>query len=142
MASNKRHKWSILLRHGSLKKDIVITGNQGERSVDVHKRAKAIAQQLIERMPEGSSYEMFSRTQAFKPKAGTRPGKGQLWCPQCAKFRPFLSDEYLGVRKCFICGMSDQDFYVKKYNHVWRIEQASDSLSRKGEEQLRRRLLS
>jgi ribosomal protein L37AE/L43A len=66
---------------------------------------------------------------SFKPKGGGKhkaefmeipPGtkfkKYHYWCPYCGKATHFREDSYTGVKRCELCGISNQDFYVKKVN--------------------------
>lgn len=135
------HIWTILLRYGSSRKKIKITGNSGESSIVVYKKAKEMYVKLKDKLPSGTSVNFYSCTQQYAPSKDKKPGRGQMWCPQCAKYSNFFMNEELGVRKCFICGISDQDFYVKKYNHIWKAELAGIK-SQKKQEQLRRRIQS
>ncbi|SCG82335.1 hypothetical protein DW1_0727 [Proteiniborus sp. DW1] len=42
--------------------------------------------------------------------------RGQSWCPYCNNIVIFIKDKRLKVRKCPICGISENDFWVKKVN--------------------------
>ncbi len=42
---------------------------------------------------------------------------GSYWCPYCAAYRKFLT--WNSYKKCHICGMSNEDFYFKKYNQFF-----------------------
>lgn len=48
--------------------------------------------------------------------------RGCLWCPYCALRTRFRYDGYLGVRRCERCGISDNDFYVKRANGLWSAQ--------------------
>jgi hypothetical protein len=41
-----------------------------------------------------------------------------LWCPYCGNWRNFKLDSNANLA-CRVCGISTNDFYVKKYNHLW-----------------------
>ncbi len=42
--------------------------------------------------------------------------KGLFWCPYCKQKVMFVKDKYLGIKRCPICGISENDFHVKKEN--------------------------
>lgn len=42
----------------------------------------------------------------------------KLWCPYCNWVKSFKKDKYLGVKKCEACGITINDYYVKKYNEL------------------------
>lgn len=43
--------------------------------------------------------------------------KGQLWCPYCNNVVIFTKDKRLNVKRCPICRISENDFWVKKVNN-------------------------
>ncbi len=45
--------------------------------------------------------------------------KGELWCPYCGKTVKFKADGW-GHKACILCGVSDNMFYVKKVNRLWK----------------------
>lgn len=55
---------------------------------------------------------------------------GEYWCPYCKCYETFkdLGD---GYKHCPICGMSDNDFYVKIMNHL--KEKVTKPKKKKGE---------
>ncbi len=42
--------------------------------------------------------------------------KGMFWCPYCKQKVMFVKDKYLGIKRCPICGISENDFHVKREN--------------------------
>jgi hypothetical protein len=56
--------------------------------------------------------------QAHAPESDTKV-RGKYWCPYCQGYHKYKKDGYSGYLRCEICGMSDGDFYVKTYNHLW-----------------------
>lgn len=44
-------------------------------------------------------------------------GRG-IYCPYCQQWEVHWTKDS-GYRYCPICGMSDHDFDVKRYNHLW-----------------------
>lgn len=69
---------------------------------------------IKEKVPT-ATVDIISLNVPFKPK-GESPHKNWYWCPYCNKWRPFIYNDSFGQNKCIICGISDLDFYVKKYN--------------------------
>ena len=52
------------------------------------------------------------------PVAKDKKGKdGELWCPYCGEYRKFKSND--GYRRCEMCGVSEESFWVKTYNKLW-----------------------
>lgn len=73
----------------------------------------------------GVKAHLVSRIHAYRPRGvGER---GQLWCPYCRRWRWFSRKElsldrvgYVSV-VCQWCHISDDDYYVKKFNHLWFV---------------------
>lgn len=42
------------------------------------------------------------------------------WCPYCGEPRKFYILDYPGSRQCEICHISDHDFYVRKFNNLFK----------------------
>ena len=42
------------------------------------------------------------------------------WCPYCQNWEYWIADAG-GYKRCPICGISDNDFYVKSYNKIWHL---------------------
>lgn len=40
----------------------------------------------------------------------------EYWCPYCRAPRKFPLDKKLEVRRCYVCGISERDWYVLGYN--------------------------
>lgn len=69
--------------------------------------------------------ELISVRKAFiqKREQLKPPNVGMTWCPYCVKWRHFNLTRlrratYLSpaANRCPVCGISDEDYYVKKYN--------------------------
>jgi uncharacterized Zn finger protein len=59
--------------------------------------------------------------------------KGTMYCPYCGKwqkFEPIKRNDYYTYPRCEECGISDEDWYVKLVNGIWRIEMGE--VKRKG----------
>lgn len=83
--------------------------------------------------PTSETYVVNVRHATPKPSSPTP--KGTLWCPYCAAYRTYPGDEYLGIARCEICGMSTNDFHVKTFNQLWpHISQADINRAKKKRE--------
>jgi hypothetical protein len=51
-------------------------------------------------------------------------GKKGYYCPYCRQ-QDIWKKDFFGNQICPVCGISDNDYYVKLYNHLWRFEMAS-----------------
>lgn len=56
-----------------------------------------------------------SGTPSKKPKKLVLD-KGHYWCPYCKSRVRFVKDRYLGIRRCPLCGISENDYHVKLEN--------------------------
>lgn len=55
------------------------------------------------------------------PKDAKPSDKNMLWCPYCRDWRKFVSARYdSGLKICEICDISTRDFYVRKFNNLWK----------------------
>lgn len=43
---------------------------------------------------------------------------GELYCPYCRQKAVFIKDKKNGVHKCSFCGISKNDYWVKKVNKI------------------------
>jgi len=50
------------------------------------------------------------------PKNTYRDSIDNLWCPYCKDDRVFVRNEALDTDQCFICGVSTNEYFVRKYN--------------------------
>lgn len=114
-------KWLVSARSHRTRRDFVFRNLEGESVVDTYRRVKAEAEKLKARLGEHFTVDIISCSKAFKiQKNSVQTHRSQIWCPYCIKFRRFVDDNYLGVRRCSICGISDSDFYVRRYNRLWK----------------------
>jgi hypothetical protein len=115
--------WKIIIRYAGTRKIIRFKGKEGQSSADVFAKAKEYAKQLKKADEDDTvSIDLVSGTRAYAPPKNAVIPKHQLWCPYCVKPRPFMEKPEIGVSKCPVCGISDSDFYVKKYNGIFREE--------------------
>lgn len=45
--------------------------------------------------------------------------KGYMWCPYCGTTTKTGYDAYLGCRRCLECGVTQNDYYVRRANGLW-----------------------
>jgi hypothetical protein len=120
----RNNTWMISVRSGTQRVDFLFEGYSLETPQDTYKRVLNNATKLREKYPSPLvTIDVISRLIAFKPR-GEKPHKSHYWCPYCVKWRVFLYDEKTGYNHCNICGISDSDFYVRKYNSLWKREMA------------------
>jgi len=50
---------------------------------------------------------------------GVKIDKKYMWCPYCSNPVIFKFDHKLGVKRCPICGISENDYNVKLINNKW-----------------------
>jgi len=117
----KRTLWMVSVRTKNQRKDLTIETEGQETPQETYRRAKKLVEKIKEQVGKRATVDLISKTVAFKPK-GVKPHRSWYWCPYCNQWRVFLYNDYIGVNKCNICGISDQDFYVRKYNELWRKE--------------------
>lgn len=54
-----------------------------------------------------------------KPPADFKVRGSNYWCPYCEEVRRFKRDKDKKVKVCGWCGISENNYYVKKYNDLW-----------------------
>lgn len=118
-----RSKWMISVRNHRTSRRFMVVGQEGEKPTEVYRKAKQAAQEITDKLRgQIVTVEIISRTHAFKPPVDKKAPKNHWWCPYCRKFRIFMWDRRLEVKRCPICGITDHDFYVKKYNGIFKQE--------------------
>ena len=117
----KRTLWMVSVRTENQRKDLTVETKGQETPQKTYRRAKKLVEKIKEQVGKRATVDLISKTVAFKPK-GVKPRRSWYWCPYCHQWRVFLYNDYIGVNKCNICGISDQDFYVRKYNELWKKE--------------------
>ena len=53
----------------------------------------------------------------IEPEEEPKKLRGKHYCPYCGQVNKFKQGEF-GSRVCPVCGISEQDFYIKKYNKI------------------------
>lgn len=116
-------QWMISVRTHTGRRDFLFSKKEGETNLDVYKRAKAEAAKIKAKFGDKPVViDIVSRAQAFKKPDGYKVPRNHMWCPYCIKPRLFHDDDYLDVRRCPVCGISDHDYYVKYYNGIFLAE--------------------
>jgi hypothetical protein len=105
-------KWGISIRSPKASKQII---------KDSFKVAKALALKAKEKYSDRPDVQvdLISRTKAFAPPRDFIPRGKRYWCPYCTKERMFKKSIRKDAKVCPVCGISDRDWYVKTYNHLW-----------------------
>ena len=118
-----RAKWMLSIRTYTQRKDVIFKPHEGETDLQCYQRAKAQRDKLIEKYKgQAITIELISRAMSFKKPVNFQTPKGHMWCPYCIKARIFVEDGRLGIDRCSVCGISDQNYYVKKENGLWARE--------------------
>jgi len=55
---------------------------------------------------------------------------GTSWCPYCVDHRQFVYNSTIEQDQCNVCGITDRDYYVRKYNNHYYTKYA---ITRKGD---------
>lgn len=63
-----------------------------------------------------SDDERPKKVQQITIPKGIKLKSNETWCPYCAKRVYFKKDKKLGLKRCTLCGISENDYYVKKAN--------------------------
>ncbi|MCU7521958.1 MAG: hypothetical protein HF312_17215 [Ignavibacteria bacterium] len=120
-------KWAISIRTHEVTKMFMLRGKEGQSNLDFYKEViKLKVQELRDKFTGNRAgpvtIDVISRQVAFKPPKDKKIPRNHYWCPYCIKPRIFVHREKTGNDHCPICGVSDQDFYVKKFNGIFRRE--------------------
>ena len=123
-----RYTWLILVMNTEKSRKFKVRGEEGQSNKEVYYKAKEKVAE-IQRKVKDCTIDLISCTKAFKPIEGKKAPRGHVWCPYCIKWRVFAWSEKLGVHRCPYCGISENDFYYKKYNGIFATEKQSWLLS-------------
>ena len=105
--------WGVSIRNAKVRRMIIC---------DSLEQAKKIGRAALKKFADRKdvTVEIISRTKAFAPPEGFKHTRSVWWCPYCKKIRRFYHDEYVDARRCPVCGISDREYYVRKYNGLMR----------------------
>lgn len=80
------------------------------------------AQDFYNQKKQKSDRVAFIEIGVIHPKDDSIRHKGSdWWCPYCGTWRKFKHDKKRNLKVCFYCGISEADYYVKKYNNRWKV---------------------
>lgn len=68
-----------------------------------------------------SIFSIMEKPKEVKDKSipkGLKLKPGELYCPYCQQKVIFIKDKKNGVYKCSFCGISKNDYWVKKVNKI------------------------
>ena len=124
-----KQRWLLSVRSHTAKRQFIFIQKDDETEMELYKRAKREKTKLEEKFKgQPVVVELISHGKAFKPPKDWRPpykiatGRDRNWCPYCIKFRLMILDDKLGVHRCPVCGITEQDFYFKSYNGLFSME--------------------
>lgn len=117
-------KWGVIVYSPQVRKEVIL------EDLDRAKALVIAAREKYRDRPEVQA-ELISRTKAFPPPKDFEINRKRWWCPYCRKVRIFQQDPKIDKLRCPICGISESDFYVRKYNHLWNFEQVKKVVKKK-----------
>lgn len=100
-----------------------ITYHSGLKYFYTYKSAKLFIDKVMEECPWAEFYWVDVH-EAHKIPEGEEIPKKKMWCPYCQTIQEFKRSQG-GYKNCPICGISDQDFYVKCMNIKYREAKAN-----------------
>lgn len=91
---------------------------RGERVLLVKVLAKDEegVKQLVSKLGEKGLHPHLVHPKPEPPNSKKVPGR--LWCPYCREWRKF-GENQIGYTVCEVCGISNRDYYIRRYNHLW-----------------------
>ncbi|MCK9471808.1 MAG: hypothetical protein M0Q88_08660 [Bacilli bacterium] len=110
-------QWMISIRSINKHKQLLVDKGNNESDVEVFKKAKDIYVKIKQKYPN-YVVELISRKKAFAPKEKIK--YDYVYCPYCRKDRKFQYNYTTGYSHCPVCNISDKEYYVKKYNNLWK----------------------
>lgn len=110
-------RWGVSIRTAKIHKMVIYDGFKKAKQVALDTKKKYADRPEI-------TVELISRTKAFAPPSDLKLTHGDWWCPYCCKPRHFYWDDVFDLHRCPVCGMTDHNYYVKNYNHLWKHDLA------------------
>lgn len=68
-----------------------------------------------------SIFSIMEKPKEVKDKSipqGLKLKTGELYCPYCQQKSVFVKDKKKGVHRCRFCGISKNDYWVKRVNSI------------------------
>ena len=84
--------------------------------------------QLVSKLEEKGLHPHLVHPKAAPPSSEKVPGR--LWCPYCRGWREF-GENQVGYTVCEVCGISNRDYYTRRYNNLWGYNSRSRRLRKK-----------
>lgn len=99
---------------------VILRGKKAQRKFPDESMGRVFFKRAKERFGVDNTY-LISLTKAIPPPEEFIPRKAQkkYWCPFCGDERRFKHNSRLDSDECPICGITDREFYVRKYNNLW-----------------------
>ena len=83
-----------------------------------HEMAESFSRKAAKRF-KGWLVYIFDTNNVTAPPEDYMPTySGTLWCPFCGAERRFIQGGD-GYKRCSVCRISDNEFNVRKFNHLW-----------------------
>ena len=80
--------------------------------------AQSFVTKATRKFPKHLVY-IFDTNEVVAPPEDYMPTRsGTLWCPFCGTERRFVNGGD-GYRRCSVCKISDNEYSVRKFNHLW-----------------------
>lgn len=84
--------------------------------VKVIAKDEETVKQLVSKLEEKGLHPHLVHSKPAPPSS--KRTSDRLWCPYCRGWREFAANR-LGYSVCEVCGVSDMDYYTRRYNHLW-----------------------
>jgi len=104
----------VVFHPGGIK---TITRFNGESDKQALRKARKFAQRVEEEIPDHEGIFLIDTLNPTSPPSGAKRPSGKFWCPYCADWRTFKP--WYDYLRCEVCNISNEDWYVKKYNRLW-----------------------
>lgn len=111
---------------------VILKGRKAKKDFRDEELGKAFFLKAKARFGAENTF-LISLTKAIPPPEGYTPKRAQkkYWCPFCGDERRFNHDSSIDAERCCICGITDREFYVRKYNHLWPQTDPKDKKGRR-----------
>jgi len=120
--------WVQANRPDKIRWRLIVTSPEGKnrgKLVQFYSEAKRLAALFQEKYPD-HEVTIVSRQGAYGAPRSKVPDyiimrmneEGNTWCPFCRKFRQFLYDPYMEVKRCPVCRIPIGNIYVTKNNFL------------------------
>ena len=90
--------------------------------VKVLAKDEETVKQLVSKLGEKGLHPHLVHSEPAPPSSEKVPNR--LWCPYCREWRKFDANQ-AGYSLCEVCGVSDMDYYTRRYNHLWGFNSKS-----------------